>query len=78
MHCRTLPKQRPCGEKNCERPECVIARVRMSQTEALVGDGELLRAHQALTRLYRLIGNQPGYAVFSVKQILIALSGDEH
>jgi hypothetical protein len=34
----------------------------------------LVKDHQALARLYRLIGNSPGFATFTVKEILGALS----
>lgn len=81
MQCRTLSKQRPCGWADCEREECktanTILRIRESQEAKDMTEQQLIKDHQALTRLYRLIGNQPGYAVFSVKQILGALSEDE-
>jgi len=74
MQCRTLAKQRPCGWVDCEREDCktlrTIARVRMTEDE-------FRQDRERLFRLYRLIGGQPGYATFTVKQILQALNGEE-
>lgn len=74
MQCRTVSSQRPCGNSSCDREECTIARVRMNQTIEDQTIDALRKDHQALIRLYRLIGNSPGFATFTVKEILGALS----
>jgi hypothetical protein len=81
MQCRTLAKQRPCGWVDCEREDCKtlrkIDRARESQTLEEMTEEEFRQDRERLFRLYRLIGGQPGYATFTVKQILQALNGEE-
>lgn len=81
MQCRTMSSQRPCGWENCEREDCktarTILRVRENQEIAHMTEEALREGYNAYQRVLRLISNQPGYATFTVKQILGAINDEE-
>lgn len=82
-----MSSQRPCGSEKCEREECrdawaikeTLDRVRASRpTEDEMAEflGALLDVYSQHQRVLRLISGQPGYATFTVKQILGAINDD--